>query len=116
MLGCFHNFINKGSIGKPLVPGSLPMGSVWAQPKGRYGALLISNKWKYTGPVLHGSGGLKLSISAWNITSLLGKEPKLEQEVKRYWLEIVTLISMQSLDFGTSFLERGWTLSLFELS
>ena len=51
---------------------------------------------------------LKLSIETWNVTSLVGKEPKLVQEVDRYQLDIVGLPSKHNSDSGTSLLERGW--------
>ena len=43
--------------------------------------------WKSKAEVFRGSlfpGLLKLAIGKWNVTSRVGKEPKLEQEVERY--------------------------------
>lgn len=45
----------------------------------------------------------------WNVTSLVGKEPMLEQEVERYQLDIIWLTSTNSTGAGTKLLELGWT-------
>ena len=52
----------------------------------------------------------KLALGTWNVTSLVGKEPELVQEVERFRLDIVGLTSTHSKGSGTSSLERGWTL------
>ena len=51
---------------------------------------------------------LKLAIESWNVTSLMGKELELVQEVERYQLDIVGVTSMHIWGSGTSFFERGW--------
>lgn len=50
-------------------------------------------------------------IGAWNITSLVVKKPELVCEIMSSRLDIVGLTSTHSLYFGTSLVERGWTLS-----
>ena len=69
------------------------------------------------GLTTHGSGQgglvqceLELALGAWNVTSLLGKEPELVCKAERFWLDIVGLTSTHGLGSGTSLLERGWTL------
>ncbi|TWW78139.1 R2 Retrovirus-related Pol polyprotein from type I retrotransposable element [Takifugu flavidus] len=59
----------------------------------------------------------KLALGTLNVTSLVGKEPELVRDVEKFRLDIVGLTSMHSKGFGTSFLERGWTLyhSLYQL-
>ena len=52
----------------------------------------------------------KLTLSTWNVTSLMGKEPELVREVEKFRLDIVGLTSTHSKDSGTTLLERGWTL------
>ncbi|TWW64123.1 hypothetical protein D4764_03G0011310 [Takifugu flavidus] len=46
----------------------------------------------------------------WNVTSLVGKEPKLVREVEKFPLDIVGLTLTHSKGSGTSLLKRGWTL------
>lgn len=53
----------------------------------------------------------RLVLGMWNITSLVGKEPELVLEVKRYKLDIVVLISTNSTGSGSNLLEKGWTFS-----
>ena len=56
---------------------------------------------------------LKLALGTWNVTSLLGKEPKLVCEAERFRLDIVEryrLTLTHGLGSGTSLLERGWIL------
>ncbi|TWW73510.1 hypothetical protein D4764_15G0009040 [Takifugu flavidus] len=52
----------------------------------------------------------KLTLGTWNVTSLVGKEPELVREVEKFRLDIVGQTSTHGKDFGTSLLERGWTL------
>ncbi|XP_049457564.1 craniofacial development protein 2-like [Epinephelus fuscoguttatus] len=53
----------------------------------------------------------RLACGAWNVTSLVGKEPELVREVEWYRLDIVGLTFMHSTGSGTKLLERGWTLA-----
>ncbi len=52
----------------------------------------------------------KLAIGTWNVTSLVGKELELVEEVERYRLDIVRLTWTHSIGSRTKVLERGWTL------
>ena len=47
---------------------------------------------------------LKLTVSTWNVSSLVGKESELVREVERNQLYIVGLTSMHSSGTGTSLL------------
>lgn len=49
---------------------------------------------------------LKLTVESSRITSLVGKEPDLVQEVGKYWLDIVGLNSTHSLFAGVVLGER----------
>ena len=53
----------------------------------------------------------KLACGTWNVTSLVGKELELVEEVERFRLDIVGLTSTHSIGSGTQVLERGWSLS-----
>ena len=53
---------------------------------------------------------LKLAIRTWNVTSLMGKDSEVVQEVETYRLDIVSLTSTHSSGSGTSLPEMGWTL------
>lgn len=46
----------------------------------------------------------------WYVTSLVGKEQELVQEVEQYQLNVVGLNSTHSASSGTKLLESGWTL------
>lgn len=52
----------------------------------------------------------ELALETWNVSSLVGQEPELLLEVKRYQLHIVGLMSMHILGSGTNLTEVGWTL------
>ena len=51
----------------------------------------------------------KLATWTWNVTPLVGMEPKLVCEVERFQLDIVGLTSTH-LGSGINPLKRGWTL------
>ncbi|TWW70386.1 hypothetical protein D4764_18G0011920 [Takifugu flavidus] len=77
------------------------MESGWAQPEEATWDPLPVGSPPGEGP--RGSG-------TWNVTSLVGKEPKLVREVEKFRLDIVGLTSTHGKGSGTSLLERGWTL------
>lgn len=54
---------------------------------------------------------LPVSLWLWNITSLIGKEPELVQQIEGYQPDIVGFTSKDSTDSGTKLLERDWSLS-----
>ena len=98
--------LGKGSVSERLVADPSSMGSSRAQPE--------KETWvcPHVGPPPPG-GAMKLAVGTLNVTSWMGKEPDLMQEVEIYRLDIVGLTSIYSSCSGTNYLERDWTLCLF---
>ena len=89
-------------------------------PPSRGPTIRRRNRWGRVRCYMGGSGGdgprwptpglQRLTLGAWNVTSLGGKEPELVREVGCYRLDLVGLTSTQSVGSGSKLLDRGWTL------
>ena len=53
-----------------------------------------------------------LITATWNTVSQVARKPKLEWEVKRYWLDIIRITSTHRRNSGTNLPKKGWILFL----